>query len=173
MGQLCEFPSDHPIRNLKEQQTVPVEEMENNHVYVYNTTFGMNGCVRRLTFCYRPQSGTELMDIEIRNSGNGQNPTIRNVSVSVDAGMMCAEIPTLNHAYCCVNKTSEFMVQNNMSYALRMPNTGNLLLRHQNNTVPGYWTNLHGENRLESLYKPLFYFSIDTSSGTLHIAMCI
>ena len=164
MGQMCyEFPSDHPIR---EQQTVPVETMKNQHVYVYNTIFGVNGCVRWLAFCYSPHSGTKLMAIEIRNSGNGDNTMLYNVTVEADNDFRSCKYP-LGNVHCCVNKTLTFMVKKNMQYALRMPHTDNLLLRHQNDTVPGYRTDLNGENHQEPLYKPLFYFNIDTSSGRL------
>ena len=67
MGETCQFPPDHPIQNLTVGQTVPVTEMERYHVYIYDRTFGdCRGCVRSLTFCYKPGSSNELMTVEIR-----------------------------------------------------------------------------------------------------------
>ena len=65
-GQLCQFPSDHPIQDLESGGTVPVLEMGNNHVYIYTDQFGScHGCVRSLRFCYRPQTD-EFITIETR-----------------------------------------------------------------------------------------------------------
>ena len=70
-GELCEFPSDHPIQVLESGEAVPVQQMGNNHVYIYTDQFGScHGCVRSLRFCYGP-IGDELMTIEIRNAGGG------------------------------------------------------------------------------------------------------
>ena len=70
-GQLCELPSDHPIQDLESGVAVPVQEMQNNRVYIYTDQFGScHGCVRSLRFCYKPQTD-EFMTIEIRNAGGG------------------------------------------------------------------------------------------------------
>ena len=55
-GELCEFPSDHPIQDLESGGTVPVQLMDNNRVHIYTDWFdSCHGCVRSLRFCYRPQ----------------------------------------------------------------------------------------------------------------------
>ena len=55
-GELCEFPSDHPIQDLESGGTVPVQLMDNNRVHIYTNWFdSCHGCVRSLRFCYRPQ----------------------------------------------------------------------------------------------------------------------
>ena len=166
---MCQFPQDHPIQNPAAGE---VTLMNNNHVYIFTNTFdSCSGCVRSLTFCYRPNSATggDLMTIEIlRNSGGID----RMYPVTVNSAMdmtQCAQRYNLNQADCCVEHPLEmpFMVQSNRHYALNMGNAASLLLRHQEETVPGTQEPSHPSLQ-GSLYKPLFYFTIDTSSGMLY-----
>ena len=168
-GQLCEFPSDHPIQDLESGVAVPVQVMDNNRVHIYNTSFGScHGCVRSLRFCYRPHSD-ELMTIEIRNPGNGagggglQASHIVTVHATNDR-TNCAERYSLNHTDCCVEQmlTEPFVVGNqNLHYWLRFGNVASLLLRHQTETVAGRQEGLNGGVIQNTVYKPLFYFTID------------
>ena len=169
-GQLCEFPSDHPIQVLESGGTVPVEEMGNNRVFIYTDQFGScHGCVRSLRFCYGP-IGDELMTIEIRNNGGGVGlSTSHTVTVdSTNDRTNCAERYSLDHAYCCVEQilTGPFVVgYQNLHYRLRFGNVASLLLRHQTETVAGRQEGLNGEVIEGDVYKPLFYFTIDPDDG--------
>ena len=162
-GELCEFPSDHPIQVLESGVDVPVEEMLNNKVYIYTDQFGScHGCVRSLRFCYRSRMD-ELMTIEIRNPGGVlQNSHI----VTVDPAN-CAERYSLGHTDCCVEQmlTEPFVVGNNFHYWLRFGNVASLLLRHQTETVAGRQEGLNGGVIEGDVYKPLFYFTIDPDDG--------
>ena len=169
-GQLCEFPSDHPIQVLESGVAVPVQQMDNNRVYIYTDTFdSCHGCVRSLRFCYRPNMN-ELMTIEIRNAGGGVLQASHNI-VTVDSTndrTNCAERYSLDHAYCCVEQmlTEPFVVgSQNLHYRLRFGNVESLLLRHLNETVAGRQENLHGGVIQNTVYKPLFYFTIDPDDG--------
>ena len=171
MGETCQFPPDHPIQNLTAGQMVPVTEMERHRVYIYNRTFGdCRGCVRSLTFCYKPGSTDEPMAIEIRNPQNDRIHTNHTVRVDViNDFYYCAERYNLSSNYCCVNQelTAPFMVQEDRKYALNSGNTGSPLL-HQNDNVSGTLLDWHGSHLADTLYKPLFYFTIDSSSGRLY-----
>ena len=86
-GELCEFPSDHPIQDLESGVAVPVQQMDNNRVYIYTDTFdSCHGCVRSLRFCYRPNMN-EFITIEIRTPGNGGDGGVFQAShvVTVDS----------------------------------------------------------------------------------------
>ena len=164
-GQLCQFPSDHPIQDLESGVAVPVQQMENNRVYIYTDQFGScHGCVRSLRFCYSPNSDA-LMTIEIRNNGDGVGLST-NHTVTVDSTndrTNCAERYSLDPAYCCVEQilTEPFVVgHQNWHYRLRFGNVASLLLSHQNETVAGRQEDLNG-----GVYKPLFYFTIDPDDG--------
>ena len=169
-GELCEFPSDHPIQDLESGGTVPVELMGNNRVHIYTDQFGnCSGCVRSLRFCYRPNSD-ELMTIEIGNNGGGVGlSTSHTVTVdSTNDRTNCAEIYSLNAADCCVEQmlTEPFVVGNhNLHYRLRFDNVASLLLRHLNETVAGRQEGLNGGVIQNIVYKPLFYFTIDPDDG--------
>ena len=169
-GELCEFPSDHPIQDLESGGTVPVLEMDNNHVYIYTDQFdSCHGCVRSLRFCYLPNSN-EFMTIEIRNSGGGNGFQANHV-VTVDSTndrTNCAERYSLDRAYCCVEQmlTEPFVVGGqNLHYRLRFDGVASLLLRHLNETVAGRQEDVHGEVIQNTVYKPLFYFTIDPDDG--------
>ena len=167
-GELCEFPSDHPMQALESGETVPVLEMENNRVYIYTDQFeSCHGCVRSLRFCYLPNSD-ELMTIEIRSPGG----VLRDSHiVTVDAAndiANCADTDGLDHAFCCVEQilTEPFVVgSQNWHYRLRFGNVASLLLRHQNETVAGRQEDLNGGVIEDTVYKPLFYFTIDPDDG--------
>ena len=164
-GELCQFPSDHPIQILESEVAVPVEEMENNRVYIYTDQFGnCSGCVRSLRFCYKPNMN-ELMTIEIGNNGDGLSASHIVTVDSTNDMTNCAERYSLNHFYCCVEQmlTEPFVVgHKNWHYRLRFGNVASLLLRHQNETVAGRQEGLNG-----AVYKPLFYFTIDPDDGRL------
>ena len=167
-GQLCQFPSDHPIQDLESGGTVPVLEMLNNRVYIYTDQFGScQGCVRSLRFCYQPQTD-EFMTIEIRNAGGGlQDSHVVTVDSTNDM-TNCAERYSLNSAYCCVEQmlTEPFVVgSQNLHYWLRFGNVASLLLRHQTETVAGRQEGLNGEVIEGDVYNPLFYFTIDPDDG--------
>ena len=167
-GQLCEFPSDHPIQVLESGETVPVQQMGNNRVYIYNTSFGScHGCVRSLRFCYGP-IGDELMTIEIGTPGGGLSASHVVTVDSTNDRTNCAERYSLNDADCCVEQmlTEPFVVGNhNLHYRLRFGNVASLLLRHLNETVAGRQEDLNGEVIQNIVYKPLFYFTIDPDDG--------
>ena len=169
-GELCEFPSDHPIQDLESGGTVPLQQMLNNRVHIYNTSFGScHGCVRSLRFCYRP-FGDELMTIEIRNGSGGGGLRDSHV-VTVDSTSdrtNCAERYSLDQADCCVEQilTEPFVVGNQtFHYWLRFGNVESLLLRHQTETVAGRQEGLNGGVIEGDVYKPLFYFTIDPDDG--------
>ena len=165
-GQLCQFPSDHPIQVLESGGTVPVQEMQNNRVYIYTDWFGScHGCVRSLRFCYKPV-GDEFMTIEIRTPGGGG---LHIVTVdSTNDRTNCAERYSLGQVDCCVEQilTEPFVVGNQtFHYRLRFGNVASLLLRHQTETVAGRQEGLNGEVIEGDVYKPLFYFTIDPDDG--------
>ena len=168
-GELCEFPSDHPIQVLESGGTVPVQLMDNNRVYIYTDQFGScHGCVRSLRFCYKHQTD-EFMTIEIRNPGGGLRDS-HNVTVdSTNDRTNCAERYSLDpSAYCCVEQmlTEPFLVGNhNLHYRLRFGNVASLLLRHQTETVAGRQEGLNGGVIQNIVYKPLFYFTIAPDDG--------
>ena len=163
-GELCEFPSDHPIQDLESGGTVLVLEMSNNHVYIYTDQFdSCHGCVRSLRFCYKPNMN-ELMTIEIRSPGGVlQNSHVVTVDSTNDI-TNCAERYSLDPAFCCVEQilTEPFVVgSQNWHYLLRIGNTASLLLNHQTETVAGRQEDLNGGVIQNTVYKPLFYFTID------------
>ena len=166
-GQLCEFPSDHPIQDLESGGTVPVQEMDNNRMYIYTDQFeSCHGCVRSLRFCYSPNSD-ELMTIEIRSPGGVLRDSHVVTVDSTNDRTNCAERYSLITAYCCVEQmlTEPFVVgSQNLHYRLRIGNVASLLLRHQTETVAGRQEDLHGTTTVP-VYKPLFYFTIDPDDG--------
>ena len=168
-GELCEFPSDHPIQDLESGGTVPVQEMENNRVYIYTDQFGnCSGCVRSLRFCYLPNSD-ELMTIEIRNPVGALRDSHIVTVDSTNDRTNCAERYSLDPAaYCCVEQmlTEPFVVgSHNLHYRLRFGNVPSLLLSHQTETVAGRQEGLNGGVIQGTVYKPLFYFTIDPDDG--------
>ena len=173
LGEVCEFPTDHPIQDLESGQTVLTEPMINNLVYIYTDNFGdCHGCVRSIKFCYRPGSGQseDLMTIKIINNGN-QMIASRMVTVNPDNDRTnCAERFSLIHTDCCVEQMLTeplFVSSRTWHYALRITNPTSSLLRHQTETVDGDLENLGGQSVLDSVYKPLFYFTIDPSDSRL------
>ena len=81
----------------------------------------------------------------------------------------CAERYSLDPAaYCCVEQmlTEPFVVgSQNLHYWLRFGNVASLLLRHQTETVAGRQEGLNGGVIQNTVYKPLFYFTIDPDDG--------
>ena len=167
-GELCEFPSDHPIQDLESGGTVPVQQMLNNRVYIYTDWFGScHGCVRSLRFCYRPQTD-EFMTIEIRSPGGVLQDSHVVTVDSTNDRTNCAERYSLDNLYCCVEQmlTEPFVVDGqNWHYWLRFGNVASLLLRHQTETVAGRQEGLNGGVIEGDVYKPLFYFTIDPDDG--------
>ena len=167
-GQLCEFPSDHPIQDLESEVAVLVQQMGNNRVYIYTDQFGScHGCVRSLRFCYLPNSD-ELMTIEIRSPGGVLQDSHVVTVDSANDRTNCAERYSLNTAYCCVEQmlTEPFVVgSQNWHYRLRFDNVASFLLRHQTETVAGRQEGLNGGVIQDTVYKPLFYFTIDPDDG--------
>ena len=167
-GQLCEFPSDHPIQDLESGVAVPVQQMGNNRVYIYTDQFGScHGCVRSLRFCYRPQTD-ELMTIEIRTPAGGLKDSHIVTVDSANDMTNCAERYSLDPAYCCVEQmlTEPFVVgSQTFHYRLRIGNVASLLLSHLNETVAGRQEGLNGGVIQNIVYKPLFYFTIDLDDG--------
>ena len=177
MGETCQFPPDHPIQNLMAEQVVPVQTVIQYHRYIYDRTFGScSGWVNSLTFCYKPGSTDNLMTIEIRSPESGNNPSpTYDVTVNNQNDLHnCVKRYTLDSQYCCVEQmvTPPFSVQSSKHYALNIDQTNSLLLHHQNDTVSGMQEQTHSSSSSSSLpgpvYKPLFYFTIDTTNGRLY-----
>ena len=154
-------------------QTIQVQVVSTNRVYIYNQIFDdCHGCVRALHFCYRfGGSGTsELMTIEIRDPENSGVQATLTVMVDPNIGTNnCAERFTLSEfKYCCVeqNLTVSFQVDNqNNHYALKIPNTGHLLLYDTNQPVDGEQEDHNGNPIPVPVHQPLFYFTIDKSDS--------
>ena len=167
-GELCEFPSDHPIQDLESGVAVPVQQMPQNRVYIYTNQFdSCHGCVRSLRFCYLPNMN-ELMTIEIRIPGGVLQASHIVTVDSTNDRTNCAERYSLDHLYCCVEQilTEPFVVRSqNWHYWLRFGNVPSLLLRHLNETVAGRQEDLNGGVIEGTVYKPLFYFTIDPDNG--------
>ena len=171
VGELCQFPTGHPIQDLESGETVQTQIMDNSRIYIYTDNFdNCNGCVRSIKFCYRPGSvqSEDLMTIEIRNNGNILMPSYT-VTVNTDNDRNnCTERYSLHFTECCVEQilTESFAIQNsNRHYALRMFNPSSSLLRHQTATANGFMEDLNGHSISGSFYKPLFYFTIDSSDS--------
>ena len=171
VGELCEFPDDHPIQDLESGETFQTQIMNNNVVYVYTDEFDdCRGCIRSIKFCYRPGGGqsVELMTIEIRNNGNNVVAS-RTVTVNADdGGTNCAERYSLHHTDCCVEQmlTEPLVISSPKShYALRIANPTSSLLRHNTTTANGDLEHLGGQSIAGSVYEPLFYFTIDPSDS--------
>ena len=174
LGELCEFPADHPIRDLAAGQTVPVQPIDNNRVHVYTDQFGdCHGCVRALNFCYSPNAQKEVMTVEIRTPGTILVTHTVTVNSTNDL-YNCAQRYTLNTPFCCVEQTltEPFVVASqNRHYALRIGNTASLLLRHSTETVNGRQEHHNGMTMSGPVHKPLFYFIIDPSDGRLPVTI--
>ena len=171
VGERCEFPANNPIQDLESGETVPTESMYHDLVYVYTDTFGnCNGCVRSINFCYRPGNAQseELMTIEIRNNGNQMVASYTVTANAENDRNNCAERYSLSHTDCCVEQilTESFYIPNSgRRYALRISNPSSSLLRHQTATANGFIEHLNRQSMSGSVYKPLFYFTIDPSDG--------
>ena len=105
----------------------------------------------------------------IRNVGGGGLQASHIVTVDSTNDMTnCAERYSLNHPFCCVEQmlTEPFVVgYQNLHYRLRFGGVASLLLRHQTETVAGRQEGLNGEVIEGDVYKPLFYFTIDSDDG--------
>ena len=167
---LCQFPPDNPIQDLVSGSSFQAEPMASDIVYVYTDEFGQDydGCVRAVTLCYRPGASapdTEELLIEIRHSNNIVRHTLT-LHPARDREN-CEERYTLHHTDCCFEHvfSPPFSVNHNRHYALNLPSgLVSLPLRHPSEMVNGH-LNTDGS----MLYKPLFYFTIDTSLSKLTI----
>ena len=170
LGEICQFPPDHPVQDLESGETVQTQILDHSRVYIYNDTFGnCHGCVRSVRFCYRLGSTESegLMTIEI---GNGPRATHTVTVNSTHDRANCGARYSLDFAECCVEQmlTESFVVQSpDWNYALRIFNPSSSLLRHLTETVHGQQKDLNGVPNEDPLYNPLFYFTIDTSDGRL------
>ena len=158
-GELCQFPQDHPIPPGDQA----IQTMDNHRVHVYTDQFGgCHGCVRELHFCYRRGgSVSTVMTIEIRNPGTTLDT--HTVTVMLNDRSDCG-LDGLGSEDCCVEQvlTESFIISQNQHFALRIPNTANLLLRLSSVTANGFQENLSGDRIGDSVYKPLLFFVIDS-----------
>ena len=168
----CDFPSDNPIRDLVSGQTVPVELMNLLRVYKYTDEFGScDGCVRALNFCYRPgPAGSErLFTIDIINRG-GNSVESHDVMVHPTTDSADCEHYSLGHFECCIEQvlTEPFSVNRNRHYSITVHGgTTSQLLRHETQTTGGSERDLDGRYISGMVYRPLFFFHIDTKSSKL------
>ena len=171
----CEFPPGHPVHS---NGLSPGEVLHQGRVYVYNDTFGdCGGCVRALTYCYQPGNAVSetLFTVEIRS--NGMVRTSYEVGVNpnndrIDRSNCISISDLLTHPRCCINETlaEPFSVNYNRHYALKVPSGSiSLLLRHQTQLASGtqYRTDTGEELTNSPLYKPLFFFTIDSTISML------
>ena len=145
-------------------------------MYVYSDTFGnCSGCVQALTYCYLPRSvaSETLLTVEIRHS-NGMVQTSYEVGVNPtydqnDRSNCISDL--LSYPYCCIHETlaEPFSVNYNCHYALKVPSgPTSLLLRHQTQLASGTQYTIDTEAIINTpLYKPLFFFTIDSTISTL------
>ena len=175
-AELCRFPPGNPIEDLILNQMVPVEVMHHIRLYVYTDELDMEyrGCVRAVTLCYSPR-GTEteeIFSIQIRHNDTVEQTHYVTLYPADDMNDNCEERYNLNNAYCCVEYvfTAPFFVNQNRHYALGLPDgLQSLPLRHLTETVNGSQINLNNNSTIDDvMYKPLFYFTIDTSQSKLN-----
>ena len=167
-GNFCQFPPNNPIQYLVSGSSFIAVPMASAIVYVYTDEFGnCSGCVRAVTLCYRPRqnaTATEELLIEIRHKNNNVQQTHMVTLHPVRDRKNCEERYSLHHTDCCFEHvfSDPFSVNHNRHYALNLP-TGlmSLPLRHSSEMV----------NEDGMLYKPLFYFTIDTSLSKLMIVV--
>ena len=181
-AELCRFPPDNPIEDLILNQMVQVVVMNHIRLYVYTDELDMEyrGCVRAVTLCYSPR-GTEPEEIfiQIRHNANVEQTHYITLPPADDMNDTCEERYNLDNAYCCVEYVfpAPFFVNQNRHYALGLPNgLQSLPLRHLTEIVNGSQINLNDNSSVSGdLYKPLFYFTIDTSQSKLndHTLLCV
>ena len=170
----CDFPADNPVRDLKVGEAVSVEELEQGRVYRYTDGFGdCYGCIRALNFCYRPGNADSetLFTVEIRNNGGNTVDSQRVIVHPDNDKANCATRYSLQSTDCCIGLwlTDPFRIMNhNHHYALQVPDgTSSVLLCHHTDTTNGDQRDINDNSLLSGpLYKPLFFFTIDTSDST-------
>ena len=166
----CDFPPDHPV-----SASAPVLVVNQHRVYVYNDTFDYSGDIRALTFCYTPggsAASETLFTVEIRKPGNGNGGVEESHDVIVNPVSDLSERTNcisglLDWPHCCIEQTLAESIRVNPSrwYALRVSGPASLLLRHLTAHANGEQTDLNGSPIPGTLYKSLFFFSIDSSDG--------
>ena len=149
--------------------------MDQHRVYVYTDTFDdYHGDIRALTFCYSPRGSAAsetLFTVEIRKPGSGveeSHDVIVNPAADSDFNQRTNCISgLLDWPYCCIEQTlaESISVNHNRWYALSVSGPASLLLRHLTAHANGEQTDLNGSPIAGTLYKPLFFFSIDSSDG--------
>lgn len=143
-GDICSYPPDSPIEDLISGQMFQVVVINPLRVYHYTDNFGdCNGCIRGVTFCYRPASTAatteDIFTIEIRNNGG---LIVESYTITVhpmNDRVNCSERYNLFHTDCCIEQIlpMPFRVSQNQYYALRMVSVDSLLLRHLSETTNG------------------------------------
>lgn len=147
-------------------------------VYEYYEEFGScDGCVRALNFCYRPGPAQRetLFTIDILNRG-GNSVESHNVIVHPTTDSASCEHYSLGHFECCVEQVLSvpFSVKHNRHYSITVHGgTTSQLIRHETEVTGGSERDLEGHNISGVVYRPLFFFHIDTESsqGRLHIIL--
>ena len=155
-----------------------VQVMDQFRIYDYTDTFGdYRGTIRAITFCYSPNGNAEeetLFTVQIRKPGNGNGGvrTSRDVIVNPQSDLNertnCIN-DLLGTPYCCIEQelAEPISVNHNRWFGLRVPGgPASLLLRHQTEVTNGEQTDINSGSVIDApQYKPLFYFSIDSSHG--------
>ena len=116
----------------------------------------------------RTTAATEELIIEIRRSNSiiEQNHTV--TLHPVRDRDSCEERYTLHHTDCCFEHvfSDPFSVNYNRHYALNLPSgLVSLPFRHSSELISGHLNTADFDGSM--LYKPLFYFTIDTSLSKL------
>ena len=146
---------------------------------MYTDTFGdYRGDIRSLTFCYSPRgdaASETLFTVEIRINDNGNggvqsHDVIVNPSSDLNERTNCIS-GLLDTPYCCIEQTlpGAISVNHNRWFALRVPSgPASLLLRHLTAVANGHQIGLNTGLQIdELLYKPMFFFSIDSQDSKL------
>ena len=180
MGRQCEFPSDHP--DFTPEPQVRAKVLARPRVYEYADEFGnCSGCVRALSFCYKPNLDNEtLFAVEIRNQENG-NVMHHAVRVRSRTALGNCESYSRDLSDCCVEQmlTIPLRVTNNHRFSLRVyqltsDGTAQLtseLLRHRTEMTNGSIMDLDSGRYLRRgtmIPKPLFFFRIDTDVSNIN-----
>ena len=142
---------------------------------MYTDTFGdYGGDIRALTFCYSPRGSAiseTLFTVEIGN-GNGEIEVSHDVIVNpyndIFERTNCVS-GLLDTPYCCIEQTLPEVidVKHNYWFALRVPHgPASLLLHHETALANGHQIDITtGLPIAAPLYKPLLFYSIDSSDG--------
>ena len=142
--------------------------------YEFTDTFGIDGCVQAVTFCYSPRaplnSNDGIFTVEIRGP-NGS--TAHPITVNSTNDFRNCPSSILAPTNCCINVTLDqpFAVSGNDHYALRMSSgSGSLLLHNLTYTANGQQFNIQNDGLYPidgPLPWPYFQFRIATSDSKL------